>query len=270
MAGYIGSKASVVSSGAERKKTFDITTSTTSLTGLSYTVGQVHVFHNGVRLVDGTDYTATNSTSITLTAAAENGDQVVVVSYATFQVADAYTKTEADAEFVAKAGDTMTGGLTVGGSFTSLGIDDNATSTAVTIDASGRVTMPYQPAFMAYSSTFTASGFYPFTSFNLPFTGGFNQGNHFNLSTGVFTAPVSGLYQINYTFHDSLNTTNRKIGRIYLNNISVGYGEMAEATSTYSDVGGAVVLNLSANDAIQWATHPLNWGSCTASAFLIG
>ena len=88
MAGYIGSKASVVSSGAERKKTFAITTNTTSLTGLSYTVNQVHVFHNGVRLVDGTDYTATNGTSITLTSAAENGDEVVVISYAAFQTSD--------------------------------------------------------------------------------------------------------------------------------------------------------------------------------------
>ena len=55
MAGYIGSRASVVSSGAERKKTFDITGTTTVLTGLSYTPTFVHLFHNGVRLVDGTD-----------------------------------------------------------------------------------------------------------------------------------------------------------------------------------------------------------------------
>tara|TARA_B110000208_G_scaffold20013_1_gene24995 strand:- start:307 stop:1560 length:1254 start_codon:yes stop_codon:yes gene_type:complete len=120
MAGYIGSKASVVSSGAERKKTFAITTSTTALTGLVYTPTKVHVFHNGVRLVDGTDFTATNSTSITLTVAAESGDQVVVVSYASFQVADAYTQTEADAEFVAKAGDTMTGPLSVTGTVTAV------------------------------------------------------------------------------------------------------------------------------------------------------
>jgi hypothetical protein len=87
MAGYIGSKASVVSSGAERKKTFTITGATTSLTGLNYTVGKVHVFQNGVRLVDGTDYTATNSTTITLTVAAQSGDNVVVISQASYQVA---------------------------------------------------------------------------------------------------------------------------------------------------------------------------------------
>ena len=144
MAGYIGSGASVVSSGAENKKVFDITTNTTSLTGLNYTVGKVHVYHNGVRLVDGTDYTATNSTSITLTVAAVSGDQVVVVSYASFQVTDALPTT----------GGTLTGDLTVqgtvaataytgdGSALTGVGspsIDDNGNATAITIDSSENV-----------------------------------------------------------------------------------------------------------------------------------
>ena len=108
MAGYIGSKASVVSSGAERKKTFTITGATTSLTGLNYTVGKVHVFQNGVRLVDGTDYTATNGTTITLTVAAQSGDNVVVISQAAFQVALS-------------------------------GIDDQSNATALTIDSSENI-----------------------------------------------------------------------------------------------------------------------------------
>ena len=130
MAGYIGSRASVVSSGAERKKTFDITGTTTSLTGLSYTVNQVHVFHNGVRLVDGTDFTATNGSSITLTSAAESGDEVVVLSYAGYQVSDTVS---------ASQGGTFSGDVTFDGSFTSQGIDDNATSTAITLDTSGNL-----------------------------------------------------------------------------------------------------------------------------------
>ena len=107
MAGYIGSRAAVATSGVERKKTFAITTTTTSLTGLDYTPNHVHVFHNGIRLVDGTDYTATNGTSITLVNAAENGDEVVVVSYGTFSPADTYTKTEADA-LIAGVGTNLT------------------------------------------------------------------------------------------------------------------------------------------------------------------
>ncbi|MDB4676327.1 hypothetical protein OAH93_01655 [Flavobacteriales bacterium] len=133
MAGYIGSKAAVVSSGVERKKTYAITTSTTSLTGLNYTVGKVHVFQNGVRLLDGTDYTATNGTSITLTVAAQSGDNVVVVSQASFQLSEHYTSAEADAEFVTKTGDTMSGGLTVQGT---------VAATAVTGDGSGLTGLP--------------------------------------------------------------------------------------------------------------------------------
>ena len=108
MAGYIGTKASVVSSGAERKKVFDITTTTTSLTGCSYTPNQVHVFHNGVRLVDGTDYTATDGSTVTLTTAAQNGDEVVVISYATFQTSDTVS---------ASAGGTFSNAVTVNGNF---------------------------------------------------------------------------------------------------------------------------------------------------------
>lgn len=114
-------------------------------------------------------------------------------SKASVTLVDGYTQTEADAEFVAKVGDTMTGGLTVGGSFTSLGIDDNATSTAVTIDASGRVTMPYQPAFDVGPTTTAAAG--ADVIFDVS---NFNNGNHFNTSNGRFTAPVQGIYSFSF------------------------------------------------------------------------
>ena len=128
MAGYIGSKVAVVSSGAERKKVFTATSGQTSFTGLSYTVNNVHVFQNGVRLVDGTDYTATNGNSITLTVGAATDDQVVVVSYNTFQTSDTVS---------ASTGGTFAGDVNFTGAFTSQGIDDNSTSTALTLDASG-------------------------------------------------------------------------------------------------------------------------------------
>jgi hypothetical protein len=77
---------------------------------LTYNTGRVHLFHNGVRLVDGTDYTATDGTNITLTVAAESGDEIVVVSQASFQLSDHYTKTEADSAFLTPTGDAS--GLT--------------------------------------------------------------------------------------------------------------------------------------------------------------
>ena len=125
MAGYIGSKASVVTPGAERKKVFSITTTTTSLTGLVYTPGFVHVYHNGVRLVDGTDYTATNGTSITLTTAAQNGDEVVVISYATFQTSDTVS---------ASAGGTFSNAVTIDANGATVLTVDRATSDGTIID----------------------------------------------------------------------------------------------------------------------------------------
>lgn len=109
MAGYIGNKSSVVSSGAERKFKFTITETTTTLSNLAYTPNLVHVFHNGVRLVDGTDYTATNGTSIILTNAAEDGDEVVVISYASFQTSDTVS---------ASLGGVFEGNVTVNGDLT--------------------------------------------------------------------------------------------------------------------------------------------------------
>lgn len=113
MAGYIGSKASVVSSGAERKTVITATSGQTSLTGLSYTPTKVHVFQNGVRLVDGTDYTATNGSSITLTVGASTNDQIVVVSYATVEISDAVP---------ASSGGTFSGNVVVNNTLTTTNI----------------------------------------------------------------------------------------------------------------------------------------------------
>ena len=120
MAGYIGGTAVVSANGAERKKTYTITGTTTSLTGLSYTVNQVHVFHNGVRLVDGTDFTATNGNSITLTSAAESGDEVVVLSYAGYQVSDTVSASQGGtfANSIDVTGTVTADGLTVDGAAT--------------------------------------------------------------------------------------------------------------------------------------------------------
>ena len=67
---------------------YTISSNTTAITGndddsnsLSYTVGSEQVFLNGVKLVDGgTDYTATNSTTVTLAQNAISGDVVEVVA----------------------------------------------------------------------------------------------------------------------------------------------------------------------------------------------
>ena len=165
MAGFIGARASVVSSGAERKQTYAITTTTTSLTGLAYTPTKVHVYHNGIRLVDGTDYTATDGTSITLTTAAENGDEVVVISYATFQTSDTVSAANGGtfAGNVAMSGTLdVTGATTLAGQLNSVSIlpsTDNASDLGSTskrfqdLHLSGGVSFDEDPSLVTGSVT---------------------------------------------------------------------------------------------------------------------
>ncbi len=46
-----------------------------------YTVGYLDVYRNGVRLSSGTDFTATNGTSFTLTVGATSGDEIEAIGY---------------------------------------------------------------------------------------------------------------------------------------------------------------------------------------------
>ena len=59
--------------------------------------GYVHVWLNGVKLVDGVDFTATDGSNIVLNSAAATGDVVSIVAYGTFLLADHYSKTAVDA-----------------------------------------------------------------------------------------------------------------------------------------------------------------------------
>lgn len=68
---------------------------------LSYTSGNIIVFLNGSSL-DSTDYTATNGTSVVLSVAASLNDEVVIVAFKSFTVADTYTQSAADAKFLNK------------------------------------------------------------------------------------------------------------------------------------------------------------------------
>jgi len=47
----------------------------------NYTSGYLEVYHNGVKLVDSADFTATNGSTFDLTVAAQNGDVVEAIAY---------------------------------------------------------------------------------------------------------------------------------------------------------------------------------------------
>ena len=119
--------------GTSSRQTYTATAGQTVF-AVTYDSGFVDVYLNGVKLLAGTDFTATNGSNITLASGAAANDVVDIVAYGTFSLSTHYTKTEADALLAAKlplSGGTLTGGLTgTTATFTGLVVDD------ITIDGS--------------------------------------------------------------------------------------------------------------------------------------
>jgi hypothetical protein len=95
---YIGNGPGVASQRIV--STLTATDGQTSFTPTSgYTVGYVDVYLNGVKLISGTDFTASNGTNVVLTTGAATGDTLEVVAYLPRGLSDGYTKAEADARY---------------------------------------------------------------------------------------------------------------------------------------------------------------------------
>ena len=141
------------------------------------------------------------------------------------------------------------------------------------IDSAGRVTMPYQPAFLAgavVSDTNYSAG----TTIPWPrvFT---NRGNHFSTSTNRFTAPVTGAYFFAFTiWHNTSNVV--RVG-IRINGSLVGGSSYIHArgglNATDDTAGLHATLSLNANDwvdvFVQAGTARMFY-ALTFTGFLIG
>jgi hypothetical protein len=124
MYAWTGSEWGSISSTAEIYRfRFTATGGETTISGtddngltLSYLPGKEQVYLNGVLLVRTTDYTASNGTSLTSLAALAASDILEVITFTSFEVADAIARTVFDAKgdiLVGTAADTV-GKLTVG------------------------------------------------------------------------------------------------------------------------------------------------------------
>ncbi|MDB4337133.1 hypothetical protein N9991_00125 [bacterium] len=86
--GYIG-RAPGDSAVTVARQTFSPTGVTTDFTFASgYTVGYLDLFLNGTKLIEGVDYNATDTSTISLVSAAINGDVLEGVAYKAFNLGD--------------------------------------------------------------------------------------------------------------------------------------------------------------------------------------
>ena len=89
---------SAVNGTAERQEY--VATSGQTTFSATYDVGFVDVYLNGSKLIPTTDFTASNGATIVLTTGAVTGDNVSIIAYGAFSVADVYTQAQSNARFL--------------------------------------------------------------------------------------------------------------------------------------------------------------------------
>ena len=170
--------------------------------GLSFTDGAyVDVALNGVTLVAGTDYNTTTANTIAGLSALSAGDIIEILVYDVFNVADTVSAT---------SGGTFSGGVTANSGLNVGTIKEvTGTTTAMTIDSTGRVLQPAKPFFHVTEANNTGGvGITGQLAFDTVVT---NIGSHYD-TAGFFKAPVAGVYQFNFSGFGSGNTIGGAVG----------------------------------------------------------
>jgi hypothetical protein len=147
------------------------------------------------------------------------------------------------------------------------------------IDASGRITSPYQPAFLATNtSSFHTTNVGSYLDFNYnPSLVSSNRSSAYNYSTYLFTAPVAGLYQ----FHVSMYLGSTATISWWKNGTEVFWGDtalvmQAKNGNDINIFNGSTIIELAAGDSVgikpRTGTNNIYWygGHSCFYGFLIG
>ena len=142
------------------------------------------------------------------------------------------------------------------------------------INKYGHVTTPNQPSFNVTASGGQLNSNVGTIVFNnTSSVKNHNTGNHYSTSTGRFTAPVAGRYQINARMLTNSSTTAYTIYLLRVNGSHAGYIGHNHSDYWLMESGGWV-LNLSANDYVdcylQQHSGHVGHNYASFSGFLIG
>jgi hypothetical protein len=103
-----GTAARVVYTATAAQTTFNVV----------YDAGYVDAYLNGVKQVQGVDFTASSGVNIVFAAGLVSGDIVDIVAYGAFELADVYTKVASDARYLPLVGGTLAGDIVFSGTQT--------------------------------------------------------------------------------------------------------------------------------------------------------
>lgn len=245
---------------------FTATASQTTFT-VSYTVGYVDVYLNGVKLIVGTDVTATNGTSIVLATGATAGDLVEVVAFETFEVANALTASNLGVTVqqydvdTAKYDDTtanFTGTLQNNGS--NVLVDSDIGSTVQAYDATIVVDADIGVTVQGYNAnTTTSTNTQTLTNKTIRDTVYALSGTAFDATNGAVQTKT---LTANTTFTDSLSSGDAIVLQL---EAGASY-TVTWPTMTWVTSGGNVAPTLTAKDTLVfWKVSSTLYGAYTGS-----
>lgn len=138
------------------------------------------------------------------------------------------------------------------------------------IDFAGRITTPFQPAFRAWnpSTVANAANTFVFSKYSGFQAVGYNNGSHFNASTGRFVAPVAGMYFFGWGGLVSQNGGAIRM-QFAVNGGSTTIGTYSNTEQWQSNTA---IIYLNANDYVEFGlvTGAGNVNHTEVTGFLMG
>jgi len=265
MSGYIGSTP--VPQATQHRESFTCTEGQTTFGTAGYTPSFLDVYLNGSHLSPA-DFVATNGSAVVLVVAASADDVCDIISYSAFELNSqtftgvvSFADGSASAPSITNTGDTNTGVLFPAADTLAI---TTAGAEALRIDATGAITAPKQPAFLAQPASAQNDIAINATATIVFGTERFDQNADF--ASNTFTAPVTGRYQLNVNLyltdldHDTayyqfqLNTSNR----IYY--FIQGTGGF-DADHNFQMLGISILADMDASDTVNVTLPNINAGA---------
>ena len=243
--------------GTSSRQTYTATASQTTF-AITYDLGFVDVYLNGVKLLAGTDFTATNGTSVVLTTGATAGDIVDIVAYGSFELANTYTQAAADAKF-AQVANNLSDLASASTARTNLGLGTMAVETATNYVATADIGSTVQAydvdtAKLDVAQTYTAQQ-----------TFGELKETVFTLATSGTVAldPANGSIQTSATSGAITFTDSLEAGQTVVLHITGGDSNtITWPTMTWVTSGGNVAPTSTASDVfVFWKISTTLYGA---------